>query len=67
LLTAGQSGESVKPKGEWTLRMQPSFEVSDKFSSNLFVNFDDASLASEFRVSQPELGIGHPPLNRTAH
>jgi hypothetical protein len=53
-------GKCVKSEGEWTLRMQPSFEVSDSFTYNLFVTADNASLASEFHVAQPEPGVGLP-------
>jgi len=60
-----EDGKCVKSEGEWTLRMQPDLNRSDKFSYNLFVTADNASLASEFRVSQPEPGIGR-PLRLTA-
>ena len=53
-------GKCVKSEGEWKLDMQPFFEVKNTFTYNLFVSADNASLASEFHVSQPEPGVGRP-------
>jgi hypothetical protein len=45
--------------------MRPSFKAKSTFKYNLFVNTDNSTLASEFRVFQSEPGVGH-PLRLTA-
>ena len=53
-------GKCVKSEGQWTLHMQPTFEGTKTFTYNLFVNVDNATLASEFRVLQSQPGVGQP-------
>ena len=58
-------GKCVKSEGEWTLQMWPSFMTASSFTYNCYVNVDNASLASKFRVLQSQPGVGH-PLRLTA-
>ena len=44
---------------EWKLLIKPYFEVPD-FHYNLFVDVDNATIASEFRAEQSTPGIGEP-------
>ena len=57
-----EDGECVDPEGEWAVNFEPFFEVEDTFTYNVFAIVDNASLASEFSVTQSSPGVGQPLL-----
>lgn len=53
-------GRCVDPEGEWKLGFVPFFEVGKTFTYNVFVNNDNALIATRFGATQPQPGVGEP-------
>jgi hypothetical protein len=57
--------QCVKPAGDWSLGFVAGGQQGPALNHSLFVLGDNATLASDFKVDQPALGIGK-PLRLTA-
>ena len=50
----------VDSAGKWQIYFQPFLRRAESFTYELFVNVDNASIASEFKAAQPIPGIAQP-------
>lgn len=54
------AGKCVDSAGKWKIYFRPFFQGAESFTYDLFVNADNASIASEFKAAQPIPGILQP-------